>query len=371
VKKILGLVVVMSWTLLLGCGKKEFTGVSEDYRYTEMYRMSTFSPTGVFFRGSSEMVFFRPEDAKEAVLLCYDPNCIHEPASQYNPDPTCRAALFPDVKTYIAYYEGYIYYFVNEDLFSHKIYKMEVDGAGRVPVAEIPYTAEIPGGMVFCEDKMYYIVAERTSVGEMGELESKNYVLEYDLKSDKYRIVTSQITDGPLGDAMQVTKDYLYLNVTSSSENGAIYVKRYNLKTTEEEVFISTKEYQTHRPIRVYDDYYVYYDTSGKIGIRDLDTGKDTIIVEQDGEGWLNPVASGNGLFYRIYESKEDGSTELSEAYFYNILTGEEWDITDKVTEFDIKGYDAYNKVFICGSFTDTCVVSEAKVLGVKGDVSE
>lgn len=59
------------------------------------------------------------------MIFCYDP------ASDKNPDPTCRAALFYNAPASVYYYEGILYYFVRTNVDETSIYKMKVDGAGR------------------------------------------------------------------------------------------------------------------------------------------------------------------------------------------------------------------------------------------------
>lgn len=352
---------------LTACQKKEteFTGISDGLRYSESYQIVFIAPEGVVYKGKDDMVHFRAEGTSEDIILCYDPNCIHEPASPYNPDPTCRAALFNDVTT-IAYYEGNIYYFVKENMREHKIYKGAVNGSGRSLIAEMPYTCDTLRGMMFYEDKMYYIVAERFEADDKGTLGKNSYIVEYDLKSNEYRLVTPVISDMVLD--MQMTEKYIYVRLTDGANGGRLYMRRYNIETGEEEIFTTTDEYESYRLVRAYENHciYAYYSEEWEgVIMKDLGSGSETTLIEADDGYMLGSVsASGNGILYNEYIVSEDGEIGIGKFCFYDLLTGETIDITEKALEMEIHRYDGYNKVFICNKLYNTSVISEETVLG-------
>lgn len=351
---------------LTACQKKdtEFTGISDGLRYSESYQIVFIAPEGVVYKGKDDMVHFRAEGTSEDIILCYDPNCIHEPASLYNPDPTCRAALF-NTATTIAYYEGKIYYFVKENVREHKIYKGAVNGSGRSLIAEMPYTCDTLRGMMFYEDKMYYIVAERFEADDKGTLGKNSYIVEYDLKSNEYRLVTPVIRGMVLD--MQMTKEYIYVRLADGEDGGRLYVRRYNIETGEEEIFTTTDEYQSYRLVRAYENHciYAYYSEKGEgVIMKDLGSGSETVLIEADDGHTLSVSASGNGILYKEFSVAEDGGIGLAKVGFYDLLAGETTDITEKAVEMGIRHYDGYNKVFICNNLYDISVISEETILG-------
>ena len=108
-------------------------------RYAERFQLIWLSEAGVIYDDKNEgLVHLVTVDEGEDMVLCYDPNCKHIPATSFQPDPECMAAHFFE-DTHTAYYEGSLYFFVQDSIFSHKIYKMKTDGAGRSLVAELPF----------------------------------------------------------------------------------------------------------------------------------------------------------------------------------------------------------------------------------------
>lgn len=364
-RRLLCIIVMMFFASLMACGKEpKFKGTPEGLRYSETYQIVSVAPEGVVYKGRDGMIYFRATGTNEEVILCYDPNCIHEPASPENPDPTCKAALFND-RTEIAYYEGNIYYFLSEGIYGHKIYKKAVNGAGRKAIATIPYSFDTLRGVIFYEDKMYYNVVETVPLGEDGELIKKFYILEYDLVSGKYKLVTPHLEDIILD--MQVTKDYIYIRLADVSNEGKVYVSRFKLENAEEEIFISTDEYPGRRFIRAYDEQFVYLDyleSGNEIGISNIADGKDKVLISikdaEVGSVW----ASGNGIIYFLYKKSAEGERVGGGVFFYDMLTGETTDITEKALERGIMKYDGYKKIFICNSLYNTSVISEEEVLG-------
>lgn len=362
-KRIKYLMVIVLAMFLVACGEKdEFTGIREDARYSKTYQIVSTSKEGVFYKGTDDMLYFRPAETGEAMIFCYDPNCIHEPASEYNPDPTCRGALFTDKRTEIAYYEGVIYYFVWDGPFEHELYRMEVNGAGRTLFVTLPYLCEPLGGVVFYEDKMYYRVVEKKPIDELGTLESKLYIIEINLNNGDYRLVTDEIEGGMY--EMDVTDKYVYPRLADS--NGDLYRVRYDKDSCDREVIVTPDEYKSHIPLAIYDEYYIYSNGVDKIGIKYFDSGEKKVLVDIDmnGADFVAPCVSGNGVFYRVLDFSDDFTSEtLLGAYFYNILTGELFDITEKTLELNIWDYNGYQEYFICDIMRDTYVVDAEEVL--------
>ena len=361
-KNILVMCLFIVLFTLTACGDDEVViGVSDDIRYSLTYQIASISAEGVFRVGADNMLHFRSEQTGEDMIFCYDPNCIHEPASYDNPDPICRGALFPNAKTRITYYEGYVYYFVSEGLFEHKIYRMKANGAGRELIAEIPYGEDVLLGIVFYEDKMYYTALERIPIDDMGNLEKHFYIMEYDLLSGKYRFVTPDLLSVNTG--FWVTEEYIYYRTVGGENGRSIYVKRFNKTTLEEEVVVTPERYLTYRVMDPHDDYYLYYNGKDTVGVHNLKTGEDTVLFCEEGKQ-INPHASKNGIFYMVYDETETGESIISGYYFYDLLTGETTDITEAGTEYNICSYDGYNGVFICNQLHDIRVINEDKILG-------
>ncbi|MBE5948586.1 MAG: hypothetical protein E7261_06090 [Lachnospiraceae bacterium] len=365
-KKIVCFLIMFSMVFLVSCKEKtEFTGVAEGVRYSETYQICTATKEGVFYKGSNDMVHFRPVAAREDMILCYDPNCVHEPATDANPDPTCKGALFNGAYTNIAYYEGYIYYSVMDNVFEHDLYKMKVGGSGREYIATLPYRPDFLSGVVFYEDYMYYMVVENVRNEEKGKLEGTYYIVEFDLLNNDYRIVSDGFTDYLSG--LQVTKDYVYLWMADASKNNGLFMKRVHKDTCEPEIFISVEDYKTHRSLAIYDDYYFYYDGHGEVGIKYFESGESEVLIDKDCS--IIPDDSlGNGLFYRTVT--DDGMT-VTGGFFYDLITGETLDITEKTLELDIRSYDGYEGIFICGVLHSTFVVPEEEILATGKVVSE
>ncbi|MBO5229114.1 MAG: hypothetical protein J6B39_08990 [Lachnospiraceae bacterium] len=363
-KRIMALAFVVALLITVGCGDSgEFKAVSDGLRYAETYQIASIAEEGVFFEGKDGLVWFRPTGETEAVVLCYDPNCTHQPVSPDNPDPTCRAAMY-DARTDIAYYEGNLYFFVDDGVFSHKIYRMAVDGPGRECIAEIPYFHNVLQGVTFYEDRMYYSVYSNTREAD-GSITSMPYLLEYNLKDGKYRLMTEESRD--IFMTIQATENYVFLRMISNSSDsrGDVYLKRVNVNTLEDEVLISPADYKKNSFVRAYDDdNYIYYEFYDTVGMRNISTGKDRVLIDETGNGEIGLLtASGNGIFYCLGNAETDGNPKITGYYFYDMITEKTKDISDKGFEYGPTSYDGFSKVFITGALHDIKLISEDEIL--------
>jgi len=149
-------IILCMLAVMSACNRESVATVTENIRYQagDMVQWSAMED-GIFYKNSDDhLVHFVSADTHEDIVFCANPVCKHEAASESNPDPECRAALFEE-KAYIAYYEGCIYYFVNNGIFEHKLYKMDLSSGVRELIGEYPYKYS-PLWYVFYEDCLYY-----------------------------------------------------------------------------------------------------------------------------------------------------------------------------------------------------------------------
>ena len=318
-----------------------------DMRYAERYQTISLTESGVLYDGNDGLMHLITIDEGEDIIMCYDPNCTHEPATSANPDPKCMAALFYE-KTQTAYYEGHIYFFVNDGAFRHKLYRMKTDGSGRELLAEkIPFSYKVGYGVVFRNDKMYYTAKIPYTNEQNYNISYMNRLVEFDLIDKTYRFITEETADTIL--LMHITENYMYMRMSDADDGGRIYYKRTNLNTCEEEIVISA---DVHKNEYVYiracsDDRFFYIDRMDcDIGIRSVDGEYKEIIVEgAEGErfsGWERP--SGN---YMIYQRTIPYEGEAAGYYFLNLATGERVDITAETEKYSIVDYDVTYDAFI------------------------
>lgn len=337
---------------------KELEGIAaaiDGVRYSEMQAFYSVAPEGTFHALLGDfLIHFISEETGEDMIFCYDPACTHERASDTNPDPTCRAALFPTT-TRLFYYEGILYYLVWDSISAHNLYKMEVSGSGRKFIAKIPYREAAYSGQAFYGDKMYYVAQKKTLPENAVTPETKTYIIEVDLRTGDYREVTPEIF-GPIF-GLQVTDGYIWLR---QADEGNIYSVRYNMNTFEREVISGPQEYGTFKPFRAYNGYLIYSNGYDQLWLRNMETGEDTLLVDTEGK-YIFSYVSGDGIFYDVCEDVK--TLKSSGSYFYDLLTGETTDITKMVEKYDIVNYDGYNRVFVC---RDRRVIKKERVLGTK-----
>lgn len=327
-------------------GIYEFHGV-EGVRYAEKYQRATLSEAGIIYEGNDELLHLITIDEGEDMILCYDPNCTHAPATMANPDPKCMAALYRE-KTYVGYYEGTIYFFVNDGAFNHKIYKMNTNGAGRECIAdELPFRYHINYGLIFREDKMYYSALIPYSDEKTYTVSYMIRLVEFDLLTNTYRFITEESDDTI--NLMHLAGDYMYMRKADIGATGQVYVSRVNINTLEEEVVIPPDIFRSEYVyVRANDgDSFFYYDRqNSEIGIRSVDgSQKEVILKGADGEnfgGWECP--SGNYIYYKRtieFEDEEEGD------YLIDLMTGVKYDVTKETKKYGIVAFDAYYDAFI------------------------
>ena len=264
---------------------------TDDVRYLESYQGMSVTEEGCVYIGYDSRIHFIPTDTDEDIILCYDPNCYHEIASWENPDPECRAALFKE-HTKIAYYEGTIYYFVEDGVFSHTIYKMEADGGGREKIATMPFSYNL-SYYTFREDKLYYMARFKEIVKETENLAIQNMVssyrlIEFDLKDYSYRFIDTEETKDILY-SLEVVDNTAYLRMT---HDGAMYNRIIDLITLEDKLIITPEEYDDHRVIGGIDDNsYFYFDNIHTIGIAAMAAGERTPVIVLADNQWFGVVA--------------------------------------------------------------------------------
>lgn len=369
-KKLIILIILLIFTVS-SCRRKDNVekkeGIAkalEGVSYNEMYAGVAVSEYGIFWTGNfNTHLRLIMKDTGEDIICCYIPGCQHEPASADNPDPTCRAALFSGTTTRVFYHDGYIYYLVSDGINAHNLYKMKIGGSGRQFIGSVPYSELSTPALACYGNFAYYFVIDNIYDETTGKRSKETFVIEVNLKNGDYRRITPEITSIIAGNKLlQVTEDYVWLTLGSTQ---GPKVLRYNRKTLEEETFIDSEDYYTHTFQRAYNGYYVYWNHFDKLLLKNTDTGEETLIVDAMGK-YIMPYVSGNGIYYTVSETSD--SLEITGAYFYDLLTNEVTDITEKSIEYEILSYDGYNNVFFCrkkSSFPQIAVDRE-EILGAK-----
>ncbi len=372
------IVTVMLGICIMGCKKEtmemprnieasesiETTEAEKKVRYAERYQMVSLSEAGIIYTGD-ERVRLAGIDGGDDMILCYNPNCIHQNAKVTYGDPECMAALYESYCD-IAYYEGTIYFFVEDGINNHRIYKMNTNGAGRELLAKFPFGYSVAYA-IFCEDKLYYI-AEIAQKDEIKKVISYNRrIVEVDINDGTYRFLTEESED--LVANIDLAGNNIYIRRADKSNNGTLYMVAIDIETLEEKIIISTEEWLAgNRYIDVYDeDSYYYYDCNKyEIGIKNIDGTIEQVLVKgAEGEtfGWADP--SCDGLFYKREFDYDD---EKAGAYFLDMETGEVTNITDEQVKYSLVGYDGYYDAFVSrdsefnwGMWSKEKVLSEAK----------
>ena len=324
-----------------------------DKRYAELTQMIAVADEGIFYIGKDNLVHFCSADSGEDMIFCTELNCMHLPASDTNPDPECRAALFTG-KTKIAYYEGAIYYFVENDLFEHSLYKMDINGAGRELIATLPFTYSVSYGAVFNGDYLYYPANEVEIDEETLKVTRHERVVEVNIKDGSYRFITEADREAKQYiDGLNVMGNTLYLcRRVRIAETGTYraYQTMIDLTTLE----IVWKQSLEVTPDKKYycgafDEDSYYYATNTEplmIGIYNPVTEEDTVLVEIGGGKTFYGLlcASNKGIVYAL----SDNATGEVERYYYDVEA-------DFIREFKAE-YDK-NMTFYDG-FRQICVYS-------------
>ncbi|MBE5949822.1 MAG: hypothetical protein E7261_12510 [Lachnospiraceae bacterium] len=349
-KKILSVFVVLFFAFVLTACKEEqdsFEVTLEEKRYLKNYQIYSVSDDGTFYIGKDNMIHYIIPNTGEDMIFCYDPNCLHIPASVDKPDPTCMAATYVE-KNRMAYYEGNIYLFVYDGLFAHKVYKMDADGSGRVEIASFPFSLDL-SYYTFYNDKMYYTAVIKEVDEINGDINSTNQLIEFDLLKGTYRVILDMDKE-LLNNVVEVTDTAVYLHIDGSEGD---YLKRVNLNTLEETVIIDSSKHKEHRCVSVYnDEHYIYLHNvyaKYEIGISSMVSDEDTPLITFKDDEFLGIVkSSGNGIFYTVFKGdiKDLDMTQVK-YYFYNLATDELVDITEKGREYRLVSYDEQNDIFI------------------------
>lgn len=349
-KKNVSVFIMLSFLLTLSaCGKKtnDFEITSGEYRYLRNYQIYSVSDDGTFYIGKDGMVHYVVPNTGEDMIFCYNSNCLHIPASVDNPDPTCMAATYTE-KNRLAYYEENIYFFVNDGVFAHKIYKMHADGSGRTEIASLPFAYDF-AYYTFHNDKLYYTGVIKEVDGISGDISSTNQLIEFDLLTETYRVI-SDMGNEYISNSVQITDTAVYMYLCG---NEGYYLKKVNLATLEEEVVIDSTKYKEYKCMSVYNDkYYIYlcntYDKR-EIGIKNMISDEDIPLLAFAEDEFLGIVkSSGNGIFYTVYKGDIE-KLDMADVnyYFYDLETNEIIDITEKGRQYRLVSYDAYSNIFI------------------------
>lgn len=346
VKRILS--VIMTVIMLSGvvaCDKKTDDEEKKDRRHAYSMLHAARSEDGIFYIGDDDLVHFSSVETGKDSPICFEPSCEHEPASAKNPDPVCRAALFPG-STKIAYYEGNIYYFVYDGTFDSKIYRMDINGGARELVAQLPFSYMIMYGVVFDGDCVYYTGKFYEIADDGFDINSYVELVEVNLKDGSYRI----ITDGAGGYHKTVTEfdvydNTLYAEVKAEGDYRLVVV---NLDTLDAHVETDTENYLERMYAGAYDaeSFYYYNNYTGEIGIYDMTDCKSKVLVET-GSSYPAVWAYDREIFYQL---RTDNGTK---SYFYSVDDDKLTDITKICDDYNIKYYDGYCDIFIAYKYRE------------------
>ena len=339
--------------------------------YSKKYFVTSISEIGVIWDwGNPRLIKFSPVDSGESMVLCYDPNCKHPETSNDNQDPVCMAALYND-HCETAYYNGAVYIFTVTSIGENVLYKMNINGSNREYVATFPFETQLDQDAIFYDNKAYCIASIlQTNLEEVEGIKEVEYIdklVEIDLKKGTYRYVSDEIADYIL--AVDLKDDNLYVRFADAAD-GCIYMKKININTAEEVVFISKEEWTAgHRYILVYgEDSYVYWDrNTSEVGIKNLDGTVEKLLLKgPEGESF-KACPSCDGMMYRRTMEYEGNAAGY---YFMDFDTWEIADITAEVEKYNITYYDGYYDMFV-GEITDEYGMiqgwnawSKAKILG-------
>lgn len=354
-------IVLCMMLCMTGCGEKsggdnsggeayDMAGLS----YVQRYQTVSLTESGILYDGNDGLLHLITIDEGEDIIMCYDPNCTHDPATSANPDPKCMAAHYYG-KTQTGYYDGCIYFLVNDGAFRHKLYRAKTDGSGRELLAEgLPFTYRISYGLIFYNDKMYYTAMVPYADERTSAVSFMSRIVEFDLLDNTYRFLTEETADTIM--EMDLTENYMYMRVSDVDDGGRIFYQRVNINTCEEEIIITKDVYRDEYCYikACSDDRYFYYDRKTcDIGIRSVDGEYREIILDgAEGEffsGWEKP--SGN---YMLYQRTIPYEGEAVGYYFMNLATGERVNITEEVEKYGIMFYDAAYDVFISRVYNES-----------------
>ncbi len=360
-KKFIVFFIILSLTIIIGCNNKDKElemAKNSDARYAKIERYLSIAEDGLFYIGYDELIHFVSADTHEDMVFCFNPNCEHVSATFDNPDPECRAALFEE-KTKISYYEKEFYYFVNNGVFEHKLYRMDINGGGRKLIAEFPFSYSVAYGGVFYEDYLYYMAVQKELDEETMKVKSYEQLVEVNINDGSYRFITEINREvNEFVASFDISNDTIYALMYKKRDDGwsVPYLKKINLKTLEENIILSVEECEYKKYVGIYDDesYYYYTEDRKEIRIANTDTGEEKTLVKlNDGEKLRYVMASNNGIVYKM-ENREG----VTRYYYYDVLQAVTMPLKEEYTQ-GIALYDGFNQM--C---TIDIVDGESKVIG-------
>ena len=320
---------------MTSCKKEEPENIP--YSYGNININYTVTPDGLFSI-KDDLLHFMSEETGEDIIFCFDPACEHEPASAENPDPECPAALFLATRTKIAYHNGYIYYFVDKEAFSFELYRMNINGSAREFIGEIPYGFPnleyvFYGEHLYCNAK----IMEEPEVGHA--LISYGVLLEIDLGTGDYRVLLERDDDSNYAaKELDVSGNTLFAKVATEDSDALIKI---NLETLAQTVLIEKLSYTEKMYKGAYDDDCYYYCSTSEIGISNSVSGEDSVLITP-GENniFTSFFFSNRGIIYSVNTANRDS---IEKTYFYDVITKETIDITEKTEAiggiFEYNGY--------------------------------
>ncbi len=351
------LIIVMmpQLAMLTSCDNEDTHTEKIRYKASQHY-MYTVTEEGLFSK-EDDLIHFISSETHEDIIFCANPVCEHEPASSTNPDPECRAALF-EGRTYILYYEEYIYYIVQNGFEDHQLYRMNVSSGVRERIGTYPYGKTAVGYAIY-EDCMYYnaMIYEKPMFG--SALISYAVMLEINLKDGSYRIIREREEESNYVASRFDVRDNTMFAVIDDEEGD--YLAKINLETLEETVLIKPEDMSNKFYEGIYDGDSYYYSTSDEMGICNTVTGEDTVLIKlKEEEQFWGAWMSNRGILYRV--GKDD---EMS-YYFYDVNTKNTWDITDRQKELNIniRDYDGYADKFIVYAYGEPDTEGNVPIVG-------
>lgn len=321
-------IILCMLAVMSACSREPVAAVTDSIRYQagDMMQWSAMED-GIFYKNSDDhLVHFVSADTHEDIVFCANPVCKHEAASESNPDPECRAALFEE-KAYIAYYEGCIYYFVNNGIFEHKLYKMDLSSGVRELIGEYPYKYS-PLWYVFYEDCLYY---NARIIEEKGRTTSSRAVmLEVNIKDGSCRTIVERDVESTYVASRMDVRDNIMFAVMKGEVND--YIATVNLDTLEETTILEYDNVEFFRYKNIRDRDSFYYMTMKELGIYYIDTGEREVLIEAVGDGTVGGMITNQGIWYKRWDGKEETP------FFYDFASGDTWDMTKKCEELKSQG---------------------------------
>ncbi len=364
--KRIGMLLVLCTCILslLSCKDKENT--EDANRYSKVQRNKACCEDGLFYQGDDSLIHFVSAETKEDMIFCFNPVCEHEPASEANKDPECMAAGCYPI-SFISYHDGNIYLFVDESIDKHTIYRMDINSGIREFVAELPFNTKARV-VVFNNDCVYYIA--RTYIPIEGTWNSEVYLdlIEVNLDDGSYRMLTDMkgVSDFSNFSDFNVCDNKMFV-VLSFSDNirKLCYM---DLDTLEFIIDTEGDDFLNQRYIGVYDSESYYYTNENEVGIHNITTGENQILLKpqlEEGTRIVSILAGSNKVYYKVNKNTAEGY----EYFLYNIDDNKTWNLTEKLGNYIVDSYDPYKEMFILrldneDGTTDYSVMRVSELIG-------